>query len=263
MKNASRALATILMLSLLMPTARSEGKGDVGYLWLNFIQCRPEQCAEVPRRLIRDGAPVIEPLIETGKVLEWGVAVPMLEGSAAPFTHVEWMTLANWDAADAIAESLLLPRQGAPAWRDLATRLEVDVITRSEFAGAGRPDRPQYIFLTFLRAKSGTADAGTNALRSVMSAALDPLIPEKHIMNFGVLVPAMSVEASWTHLAWYATRTLLDRNRVDHEITGLPEALRGSQWVSKTATDPNFQADAREDQVLRILHYRRRSNTAP
>ncbi|MFM8535228.1 MAG: hypothetical protein ACKOEC_16830, partial [Acidimicrobiia bacterium] len=219
--------------------------------------------AEVPRRLIRDGAAVIEPLIETGKVLEWGVAMPMLEGSATPFTHVEWMTLANWDAAVAIAESLLLTREGSPAWQDLATRLEVDVITRSEFAGAGRPDRPQYIFLTFLRAKAGTADAGTQALRSVMAAALDPLIPVKHIMNYGALVPAMSADIGWTLLAWYATRTLLDRNWVDRGITDLPAALKDSQWVSRAATDPAVEAGSREDQVLRILYYRRRSNSAP
>lgn len=258
-----RGIAAIALLTLLTPGALAAEQGNIGYLWLNFIQCKPERCAEVSRRLIRDGTPVIEPLIENGKVMEWGVAVPLLEGSATPFTHVEWMTLANWDAADAIAESHLLSRQGSPAWQDLASRLEVDVITRSEFAGAGRPDRPQYIFLTFLRAKAGSADAGTQALRSVMSAALDPLIPEKHIMNYGALVPAMSFNGGWTHLAWYATRALLDRNQIDRGIKALPAALQNSQWVSGTATDPLFESEAREDQVLRILHYRRRSNSAP
>lgn len=254
------ALALIGVAVLWAPGAR--GAGDSAYLWLNFMQCQPRRCDQVTPRLVREGEAALDPLIKAGTVLEWGIAEPVMEDAADRFTHVEWMTLANWDAAEAVAEHLSRRRDSAE-WRSIATRLELDVITRSAFAGAGRPDRPRYLFLTFLRAGDASYDAGTEALRSVMGQALDPLLPGKIVMNYGVLVPELRADSGWTHLAWFAVRTLDNRNDVDRAIGALPAGSRGSRWVSASADDPVFEAGSRQQQLLQIRYYRRRTGLTP
>jgi hypothetical protein len=260
--------AAVAVLSLLSSAAFAQDRP--AYLWMTHLTARPGQDAELAAYLVEEGAASFDDVTDSRDVLEWGVAIPVVRDiRGAGYTHLVWAIFRGWAGVDALLQrpaGPLVPGNAssvAPtaAWQALVEPgSRHDIVTRAVHTGAGKPLRPAYIHLAYYRALEGRDGAVTARYEESVAPALDRLVANGTIMNHGLLVPEIRRNEAWTHLAWYASGSLADRDRVEQALRAPADGAAAPLGANLESAPDLLDPEGRVDQILKILI--RKSHTA-
>jgi hypothetical protein len=226
--------------------------------WLRFYQVPAGKDAEF-MRLINDGTKgVFDQLMAEKQVVGWGVAVPLTHNDE-PWTHVVYVGLKDWAAADALVKAIdasdakLSPaemkRMGEMAMSSITPGSVRDVILHHIVQSEAPPMAPpKYIGVDFYTIKQGRAGDAL-ALFNEWAKPLFTGVAAKGKFGPWGFSTQMHV-GTYTHMVWYFMSDLTALDELDAGNMALePMKLRGFDVRLRDLSEMEKQ----RTQLLRIV----------
>lgn len=226
--------------------------------WLRFYQVAPGKDADFMRLVNESTKPVFDKLSAEKKVAGWGVAVPLTHNDE-PWTHVIFVGLADWAAAEALVKSIetsdaQLPpaemkRQGEMAMASIKAGSTRDVILHHiEQAVAPPMAPPKYIGVDFYTVKQGRHGDAV-ALFNEWAKPLFTGVAAKGKFGPWGFSTQMNT-GGYTHMVWYFMSDLAALDELNAGNMALdPMKLRGFDVRLRDLSEPEKQ----RTQLLRVI----------
>ncbi len=256
------ALAVALLLCAGLTAADSHAEPNI-YVWINFVTAQPGQGDALVGELMKD-AQFLDPLVESGKALEWGIAMPATHFGGDSELRAQWVTFVGWDGADHFMSSFMATMQSKSAEEQKANRdhwtsivepgSHRDEINLAAHTGITGPTSPTYIHLSYVNVQPG-ADL-VAVYKEHFAPIYDAAVASGAIQNYGLQVPAIHSSEGWDGMNWYMSATLAARDGIRAAFDAA-EAARSDEenkawWDAATST---FE-DAHDDQILVVVHHK-------
>jgi hypothetical protein len=213
--------------------------------WLRFYQVQPGKDADF-LKLIGSSRPMLDKLTAAGKVAGWGVAVPLTHNDE-PWTHVVFVGLADWSAAEAMVRGFEEgPDMGISAIVPGSVRdVILHHITQSE-----QPPKapPKYIGVDFYTVKQGRQGDAVALFNEWAKPMFTELAAKGNLGPWGFSM--QSEMAGYTHMVWFfmSDLTAFDDNDVLMKSMD-PMKLRGFDVRLRDMSEP----EKHRTQLLRIV----------
>lgn len=237
------------------------------YVWINFMKAKGGNTDALAGMVIEDDARLLDPLVDSGAAVDWGVAMPVVHDGGDNGTVIEWISFRGWAGADAFMKAFMAQREamGAEGNKAMMERWakvfeagsHADVINRSIHMGAGKPARPGYFHIGYFQARPGKWQAATDMYKERAAPVFDQLVADGTVINYGLHSPEVHRGEKWTHMTWYASADLATRDKVDAAFDAA-RAARSKQ--DNEAFDQRWREtldpEGHSDQILLVVHYK-------
>jgi hypothetical protein len=233
------------------------------YLWANYIKAKPGQGDQMAKMMAEQAKKLYDPLIESGKALNWGIAMPVIHDGDDPFTHIEWITFTDWSGADAFMKSFM-EMQRAKSDEERAADMEswdAVVVPGSHADGVyygvdagGSGERPAYIMISYYQTQFGKAGDGTKMWKEYAKPVYQGLAESGEISGYGLMMPEIHRGEEWSHMSWYSAAGLAARDAVSKAFQEA-EAAR-SEEENKGMMESyleTFVPEGHMDQILMVI----------
>lgn len=226
--------------------------------WLRFYQVAPGKDADFMRLLNESTKPVFDKLSAEKKVVGWGVAVPLTH-TEEPWTHVIYVGLADWAAADAMVKAIdaydaQLPpaemkRQGEIAMASIRAGSTRDVILHHIVQSETPPMAPpKYIGADFYTVKQGRHGDAVALFNEWAKPMFTSLAPKGKLGPWGL--STQTSMPGYTHMVWYFMSDLGALDQSDAAMMALdPMKLRGFDVRLRDLSEP----EKFRTQLLRVI----------
>lgn len=251
-------LSVALVLAALSPAiaAAQEAMPEV-IVWVNSLKAKPGQSEALTGMLIEQGTKSYDPLIASGAIVNWGVALNVAHDGNDPSSHVEWVSFNGWAGVDQFMAAFMAARQSMSA-EDMAAMDQAwdasvvegshsDLINRGVDFGLGMAGRPNYIHLGYHNVNPGKSGAMKELWSNGAKPIFEKLAADGDIIAYGMQVPEVHRDQGWTHLTWYSTSNLAARSAV-HAAFGEPSD-------EMAATMAEVFGEGHVDQILMVVHF--------
>jgi hypothetical protein len=225
--------------------------------WLRFYQVAPGKDADF-LRLFDSSKAMFDKLIAEKKVVGWGVAVPLTHNDQ-PWTHVVYVGLADWAAADALVKGFESSdaqlsaadqkRMGEMAMSSIKPGSVRDIILHHVVQSDAPPMAPpQYIGVDFYTVKQGRHGDAV-ALFNEWAKPMFTSVAAKG--KFGPWGFSTQMDTGdYTHMVWYFMSDLAALDETDAALKALdPMKLRGFDVRLRDLSEPEKQ----RTQLLRVI----------
>ena len=234
------------------------------YVWINQLTAKPGQ-GDALVELLKKDAEILDPLVESGAAVEWGIAIPATHSGGDSGIRYQWISYVGWAGADQFMQAFMSRMQAmsederkamAAEWETVVEPgSHADTINRSVHVGAGSPGRMSYIHLSYQTAKRGKGGDAMKFYKENVAPVYDKLVADGAILNYGLHVPEVHQGEDWTHMGWVATEDLAARDAAtaafDAQISSSPE--EGMKW--KNAVMDFFESTP-YNQILVVVHHK-------
>ena len=226
--------------------------------WLRFYQVPPGKDAEFMRLLNDSSKSVFDKLIADKQVVGWGVAVPLTHNDE-PWTHVVYVGLTDWAAADALvkatdpSDAKLSPaemkRMGEMAMSSIAPGSVRDVILHHIVQSEVPPMAPpKYIGVDFYTVKQGRAGDAVALFNEWGKPMFTSLATKGKLGPWGF--STQTSMPGYTHMIWYFMSDLGAMDQSDDAMKAMdPMKLRGFDVRLRDLSEP----EKYRTQLLRII----------
>jgi hypothetical protein len=226
--------------------------------WLRFYQVAPGKDADF-MRLINDSKAMFDKLTAEKKVVGWGVAVPLTHNDE-PWTHVVYVGLADWAAAEALVKGFEssdaqlsaaeMKRMGEMAMASITPGSVRDVILHHIVQSEAPPMAPpKYIGVDFYTVKQGRAGDAL-ALFNEWAKPLFTGVAAKGKLGPWGFSTQTNVLGSYTHMVWYFMSDLAALDELNTGNMALdPMKLRGFDVRLRDLSEVEKQ----RTQLLRVV----------
>ncbi len=262
-----RTVLTIALAALVLTSGAVLAQDQPIYVWINQIKAQPGQGDALIMALIEEDSKILDPLVESGGALEWGIAMPVIHDGNDPVSHIQWISFNGWAGADAFMGKFMEMRQAqsqdelkamSEKWQSLVVPgSHSDMINRSVHIGSGAPGDGGYINLGYYTAKPGKSSEAKKFYDDVAVPVYDQLVADGKIHNYGLHVPAVHRDGGWTHMGWYWSADLATRDAVSAAFDAAEEArsedenkAMGERWAEA------FVPEGHSDQILMVVHHK-------
>ncbi|MDH3405104.1 MAG: hypothetical protein OEP45_15905, partial [Acidobacteriota bacterium] len=127
-------------------------------------------------------------------------------------------------------------------------------VNRGVHVGGASQGRPSYMNLAFFKAKPA-ADA-MGRFQEYVQPILEKLSAEGEIGRFGVEVPELHGDPSWSHVFWYQTPGLGGRDAFHAALQAADEARGEAEAAAmRERWGETFESEAHWDEILAIVHW--------
>lgn len=257
------AVFTLLLVSLAAIVAADSHEEPNIYVWINFVEAQPGQGDALVGLLMKDAA-VLDPLVDSGAALEWGIAMPAVHAGGDVGVRAQWVTFVGWAGVDSFMGAFMANMQSmseddqkamADEWQSVVVGgSHRDQIDRSVHVGSQSAGSPSYIHLSYWKTKPGS-----NA-RQIYVDNLAPIFQQVMdaggIQNYGLHTPAVHQGEDWNYMSWYMSSDLAARDAVRNAFDAA-EAARSEDenkawWEAVGGT---FEARP-VDQIMMVVHHK-------
>jgi hypothetical protein len=227
--------------------------------WLRYYQAQPGKDAELTRLLLEDSKPMFDKLMADKKIVGWGLAVPITHNDE-PWTHVFYVTVADWSRADQLIQGVEASYAGRP-------KAEMDRMDQM-FMAADRPEMtrdvilhhlsqseappmamPKYIGVDTYVIKQGRASDAVALFNEWAKPLFTSVAAKGKLGPWGF--SSQDQTGAWTHMVWYFMSDLAAIDQYDAGIMGMePMKLRGFDVRLRDLSEP----EKHRTQILRVLH---------
>jgi len=271
MKNVRRlTLALSLMISQLLAPMAATADGDEQapkpLTWISYVKSQTGKAMAVSKNLAESGAKTYDPLMADGRILTWGVGLPINHRAADDWNVMEWVTFRDWAAVDAFMQGFMAMQMAKSPEEMLAEQAEWqslvepgshhDEILRHMVVVPAAGKRPAYYDLAYFPAKPGQSEA----LRKLWVDNIQPTMAKLQaadvIYSFGLAETEVHDGSGPGVLTWTAMPNLAARDAIDAASDAAAEA-RGEDaqkelMMSFAAT---VDAAAHHDRIIMVTHY--------
>jgi len=261
-----RTASTLALVALLLVPGAVMAQDQPAYIWINQIKAQPGQGDALIQMWLEEDSKVLNPLVDSGQALGWGVALPVAHAGNDPYSHVQWISFAGWAGVDAFMAKFMESQQGkseeektamAEKWQSVVVAgSHSDMINRSVHLGSGAPGSGGYINLGYYTAKPGKMSDAKKFYDDVAVPVYEQLVADGKIFNYGLHVPTVHLGESWTHMGWYWSADLAARDAVSAAFDAAEEARSedenkgiGERWAE------TFNPEGHTDQILMVVHH--------
>ncbi len=263
---------TILLVSVGAVAFADSHEEATVYVWINAMKAKPGQGDALIANLIENDGKQFDPLVESGKALEWGIAMPVVHDGDDPVSHYEWVSFVGWEGVDKFMESFMAMRQ-ATSPEDLKAMGEqwsalvepgshADVINRSVHIGKSDLSRPGYIHLGYWTAHADNMDGAMKLYKEYAAPVYDKLLADGAIQNYGLHMPAVHRSHGWTHMSWYSTQNLAARDAVTSAFDAKDAAMSEDEMKALMDKANKAYKPGHIDQILLVVHHKMASGGA-
>ena len=226
--------------------------------WLRFYQVAPGKDADFMRLLNDSSKAMFGKLVAEKKVVGWGVAVPLTHNDQ-PWTHVVYVGLADWAAAEALVKGVDSSdaqlsaadqkRMGELAMSSIKPGSVRDVILHHVVQADTPPMAPpKYIGVDFYTVKQGRHGDAV-ALFNEWAKPMFTSVAAKGKFGPWGLSTQMN-NGDYTHMVWYFMSDLAALDETDAAMKALdPMKLRGFDVRLRDLSEPEKQ----RTQLLRVI----------
>ena len=226
--------------------------------WLRFYQVAPGKDADFMRLLNDSSKAMFGKLVAEKKVVGWGVAVPLTHNDQ-PWTHVVYVGLADWAAAEALVKGVDSSdaqlsaadqkRMGELAMSSIKPGSVRDVILHHVVQADTPPMAPpKYIGVDFYTVKQGRHGDAV-ALFNEWAKPMFTSVAAKGKFGPWGLSTQMN-NGDYTHMVWYFMSDLAALDQTDAAMKALdPMKLRGFDVRLRDLSEPEKQ----RTQLLRVI----------
>jgi hypothetical protein len=253
-----RRLVSLSLFFLLFATAAVAQPQPAKFTWLRFYQVAPGKDADFLRLLNDSSKATFDRLTADGKVVAWGVAVPLIHNDE-PWTHVVYVGLQDWAAAEAMVTSLeasdanLAPadmkRMGEMAMSTIAPGSVRDVILRHLSQSDTPPSaKPKYIGVDYYTVKQGRNGDALALFNEWAKPMFSGLAAQGKLGPWGF--STQDNTGGYTHMVWYFMSDLAATDQSDAAMMAMdPMKLRGFDVRLRDLSEP----EKHRTQLLRIV----------
>jgi hypothetical protein len=226
--------------------------------WLRFYQVAPGKDADF-MRLVNGSKAMLDKLAAEKKVVGWGVAVPLTHNDQ-PWTHVVYVGLADWAAAEAMVKGFEasdaqlsaaeMKRMGELAMASIKPGSVRDVILHHITQSEAPPMAPpKYIGVDYYTVKQGRHGDAV-ALFNEWAKPLFTGVAAKGKFGPWGFSTQTNVLGSYTHMVWYFMSDLAALDELDAANMALdPMKLRGFDVRLRDLSEVEKQST----QLLRVI----------
>ncbi|HEV7766580.1 MAG TPA: hypothetical protein VGQ76_16380 [Thermoanaerobaculia bacterium] len=237
----------VLVLLSLIFTASAFAQQMPRLTWLRYYQAAAGKDGDL-LWLVNDSLkPVLDKLVADKKALAWGVAVPLTH-TGEPWTHIVFVGLADWAAAEELAKAIA-PSESRFAAGPVQPGSVRDVILRNIAHSEVPPAaKPKYIGIDTYVVKPGRS-GDVDALFNEWTKPLFTAVAAKG--KFGPWgFSTQDMRGDYTHMVWYFMSDLTALDEHDAALMAIdPVKLRGYDVRLRDATEP----EKHRMQILRVV----------
>lgn len=237
------------------------------YVWINFMKAKNGDTDGLVSLIIEEDTKLLDPLVDSGAAVDWGVAMPVVHDGGDTGTVVEWISFRGWAGADAFMEAFMAQRQAMgpegnkammERWAAVAEAgSHADLVNRSIHMGAGNPGRPGYIHLGYFKARPGKWQAATDMYKEMAAPVHDKLVADGTLLNYGLHSPEVHRGEEWTHMTWYMTTDLAARDKVNVAFDAASDArTQAENEAFARRWAETLDEEAHSDQILLVVHHK-------
>jgi len=229
--------------------------------WLRFYQVAPGKDADFMRLLNDSSKAMFDKLIAEKKVAGWGVAVPLTHNDE-PWTHVVYVGLADWAAADALVKGIEssdaqlsaaeMKRMGELAMSSIKPGSVRDVILH-HIAQSDTPPMapPKYIGVDYYTVKQGRHGDAV-ALFNEWAKPLFTGVAAKGKLGPWGFSTQTNILGGYTHMIWYFMSDLAALDELNAGNMAMdPMKLRGFDVRLRDLSESEKQ----RTQLLRVVQF--------
>lgn len=256
-------LALMLVSLAAIGVADSHEEPDI-LVWINQVKAQPGQGDALVGLLMKDAA-VLDPLVESGAALEWGIAMPVVHSGGDTGVRYQWITFAGWDGTDQFMTAFNANMQSmseeerkamGEEWESIVLHgSHMDQIDRSVHVGTQNLTRPTYIHLSYWSALPGKGSDAMSFYKDNVAPIYDQLVADAKVQNYGMHVPAVHHGEEWTHMSWFMSSNLAARDDVSGALEAAAAARTEEEETAWEATTEIFEP-GHEDQILMVVHHK-------
>lgn len=203
--------------------------------WVRYYQVAKGRDADFMRLEREVFKPLLDGLQKSGKIAQWGVAIPITMNSE-PWTHALYIAMPDWSGAEAMDQAI--DQSQASMTPELAKRVgelsmsierEQDVILRHLVQSASEPKaKPKYIVADVYKIKAGRDGDATQLFNEWAKPLFTDLATKGKVDMWGLSSHGIPGAADWTHMVWYFLHDLGDMEAVlSADQTLEPRKLQG------------------------------------
>lgn len=226
--------------------------------WLRFYQVTPGKDADF-MRLLNDSKAMFDKLTAEKKVAGWGVAVPLTH-TDEPWTHVVYVGLADWAAAEALVKGIEssdaqrspaeMKRMGEMAMASITPGSVRDIILHHIAQSEAPPMAPpKYVGVDYYTVKQGRAGDAVTLFNEWAKPLFTEVAAKGKFGPWGFSTQT-NVLGSYTHMVWYFMSDLAALDELNAGNMAMdPMKLRGFDVRLRDLSEPAKQ----RTQLLRVL----------
>lgn len=266
MSKTMRIVSLAVLLTSFGAVAFADSHEPTVYVWVNFMKAKPGQGDALIGLLMEEDAKLFDPLVESGKALEWGIAMPVVHDGDDAATHIEWITFVGWEGADQFMSDFMAKRQTlteedmaaiSAKWSAVVEPgSHSDMINRSVVVGSPNPVRPGYIHLGYWKAQRGKGAEAKAAFDEIAAPVYSQLMADGAIQNYGLHVPAVHRNRGWTHMGWYMSESLAARDAVSNGFDAADAARSEEEQKAVMSRMIETFEPGHVDQILLVVHHK-------
>jgi len=259
-------LAAVAALSFIAAPAMAQDAPI--YVWINFVKAKDGNTDGLIGLIVEEDTKLLDPLVESGAAVDWGVALPVVHDGGDTGTVIEWISFRGWAGADAFMKAFMAQREamGSEGNKAMMERwakvfeagTHADVINESIHIGAGKPMRPGgYIHLGYYKARPGKFADATQMYKDMAAPVYDKLVADGTVFNYGLHTPAIHRGENWTHLGWYSSADLATRDKVNAAFDAASAARsKEENDAFRKRWSETLDYEGHTDQILMVVHYK-------
>jgi hypothetical protein len=259
MKHSASLVAVCLAVALLTgPAVAQESDGPIS--WLAFQQAKSGKTEQLMALTLGHDGPMFDKLLADGKIMSWGIAIPINHNLGDTWNWVQWVTVENWAGIGDLQGGFmgLFRSRGKGEQDALTASYEAAVEPRSHFdwivrhvafnAPEDRAAKARYFGISYWKSRPGTEMEVVAFYREKVEPIYAELLEQGVVHSYGMYVPELHTDPNVTHVGWYTLSDLGGMDAVNAAFDGAftPEDTEKVMGM--------MDWEHHSDQVLMILH---------
>lgn len=256
------AFLTLLALTALPLAAPAEGASHEEeappqpIIWLSYLDAQ-SGTQELIQYIVEENSGLYRQLMDDGKIYEWGLAQPITHRGGDSGRLAEWVTFADWAAADDFVRRFMA-QQGAKSPEDMAASREayMEVVVPGSHADsvlqsvhtASNGQRPGYIVIGYQKAMPGKEMALNGMWMEQIEPMMKKLMADGDVQGYGLFTQALHGDSGWTHGSWATVSGLGGIDTLNKAYSTL-----GSEVMMELMKTVDWESHW--DEVWAVVHY--------
>lgn len=161
-------LLAALLLAPAVAVADNHETGPQPITWISYVMSQPGKGSALSQHIAEGGAKIYDGLMADGKIISWGVGMPINHNAGDAWNVMEWVTFRDWAAVDAFMGAFMgmqmakSPEEMKADQKEWYSLIEAgshfDEIARHMVMVPSTTVKPAYLNLAYFPVKPGQAN---------------------------------------------------------------------------------------------------------